>query len=158
MIKKFIRGSEKHASKVKQMLLDMGGKNEYNWGMEDETSLYFIGENNIIVVVNENSQFGWLVKNTLEEIHLPEKQESKFDPSTLKPFDKVLACDSTYAEDTDMANIWRCDFFGRVVEDNKDYPYECIGANYKICIPFNDETAHLLGMCGQPPKFYDIWD
>ena len=59
---------------------------------------------------------------------------SKFN---FKPFDKVLVrdCDST----------WGIEFFEREDVDDKDYPYACMNSNYTKCIPYNEETKHLLG-------------
>ena len=60
---------------------------------------------------------------------------SKFN---FKPFDKVLVrdCDSC---------TWGIEFFEREDVDNKDYPYTCMNSNYTKCIPYNEETKHLLG-------------
>ena len=53
----------------------------------------------------------------------------------LKPFDKVLVRDSE-------SDKWRANLFGYI--DNGEY-YHCVFANWVYCIPYNEETAHLLG-------------
>lgn len=53
----------------------------------------------------------------------------------LKPFDKVLVRDSE-------SDKWRANLFGYI--DNDEY-YHCVFANWVYCIPYNEETAHLLG-------------
>ena len=59
----------------------------------------------------------------------------KFDE--LKPFDKVLGRDK-------KDEIWEADFFSNYREKSQ-YPFHCIGFNRKYCIPYNEDTAHLLG-------------
>lgn len=51
-----------------------------------------------------------------------------------KPFDKVLA------RQTERGN-WVCDYFSHKIENQ----YVCIGAMCNYCIPYNDETKHLVG-------------
>lgn len=53
----------------------------------------------------------------------------------LKPFDRVLVRDS-------KSDKWRANLFGYI--DNGEY-YHCVCANWVYCIPYNEETAHLLG-------------
>lgn len=53
----------------------------------------------------------------------------------LKPFDKVLVRDSE-------SDKWRANLFGYI---DKDGYYHCVYANWAYCIPYNEETAHLLG-------------
>lgn len=55
----------------------------------------------------------------------------------LKPFDKVLVRDS------DQGN-WKAGIFSHY-EKECDMPYTCIGSFYAQCIPYNENTAHLLG-------------
>ena len=56
---------------------------------------------------------------------------------TPKPFDKVLGRDK-------KDEIWEADFFSNYREKSQ-YPFHCVGFNHKYCIPYNEETAHLLG-------------
>ena len=53
----------------------------------------------------------------------------------LKPFDKVLVRDS-------KSDNWRANLFSYI---GKDGYYHCVYANWAYCIPYNEETAHLLG-------------
>ena len=59
-----------------------------------------------------------------------------------KPFDKVLCRNSK--DDT-----WEADFFARLARKEIDYTqsgkYLCVGDLWMYCIPYNEETAHLLG-------------
>lgn len=61
-------------------------------------------------------------------VDLPKKCE-------FKPFDKVVVRDTEYS-------TWCADLFSHIDED---YRYACVGATWSFCIPYNEETAHLLG-------------
>ena len=78
-----------------------------------------------------------------------ENKKEKFDPKTLRPFDKVLVreCDG---------DIWRCSIFSHIWKD--DLPYVCNGIGYKCCIPYNDDTKHLVGTTEEAPEFYRYWE
>ena len=78
-------------------------------------------------------------------------KEPKFDPKTLKPFDKVLVRD----EDNEK---WNCGFFSHKNEFNNTYPYRCVGTPCTYCIPYNDETKHLVGTNEEAPEFYKYWE
>ena len=53
----------------------------------------------------------------------------------LKPFDKVVVRDTEYS-------TWCADLFSHIDED---YRYACVGATWSFCIPYNEETAKLIG-------------
>ena len=55
-----------------------------------------------------------------------------------KPFDKVLVRD--YNEQP-----WRCGIFSNYINDEEKFKYKCVGAIYAQCIPYNEQTAHLIG-------------
>lgn len=76
-------------------------------------------------------------------------KKPKFDPKTLKPFDKVLARDSIEGQ-------WRCTFYSH---ERKDiYKYVTTDYTYKYCIPYNDDTKHLVGTSNKAPEFYRYWE
>ena len=78
-------------------------------------------------------------------------KKEKFDPKTLKPFDKVLVRN-------DFHEIWRCDFFSHRYNYNGDYPYITIVKGYTHCIPYNDDNKHLLGTTEEAPEYYRYWE
>ena len=82
--------------------------------------------------------------------------QNKFDPKNLIPFDKVLVRDSRLVSDS-PSSWWRCQIFSFISEEDKDYPYVCIGESYSYCIPYNDDTKHLVGTNNEEPKFYRYW-
>ena len=63
----------------------------------------------------------------------------------LQPFDRVLA--RNYFNEK-----WHAEFFSHI-ENNSSYNYVCIRL-WKYCIPYNDETKHLLGTTQMPPEKY----
>ena len=75
----------------------------------------------------------------------------KFDPKTLKPFDKVLV------RDFDLEN-WKVQLFSNIIEGEKHYPYLCINDHYMYCIPYNEDTKHLVGTSKEAPEFYRYWE
>lgn len=93
---------------------------------------------------------GYNWNNEAKKIEKIEEDKPKWNPETLQPFDKVLVRDA----DTDY---WDGDCYIHTdKETGSDYPYYCLVDNYKICIPFNDETKHLLGTNQAPPEFYQL--
>ena len=72
----------------------------------------------------------------------------KFDPKTLKPFDKVLVRD----EDC----YWIADIFSHI--DDSIGRVCCSCFRWKQCIPYNDETKHLIGTTDDCPEFYKWWE
>ena len=77
--------------------------------------------------------------------------KDKFDPKTLQAFDKVLVRDS------DSEN-WMIQLFSHIIEDEAGYPYLCINNPYKYCIPYNEETKHLIGTTKEAPEYYRYWE
>ena len=78
-----------------------------------------------------------------------EVKKPKFDPKTLQPFDKVLIRDSKYED-------WKCDIFSNI-HNRGDYHFRTINAYYAYCIPYNDDTKHLVGTNEEAPEFYRYW-
>ena len=80
----------------------------------------------------------------------PWYKKDKFDPKTLKAFDKVLVSDEHHTR-------WRCSFFSHIV-DSLNYPYITIDSCYKFCVPYNEDTKHLVGTTDEAPEYYRYWE
>ena len=80
----------------------------------------------------------------------PWYKKERFDPKTLKPFDKVLVSDEHHTR-------WRCSFFSHIV-DQIHYKYFTSDSCYKFCIPYNDDTKHLVGTTDEAPEYYKYWE
>ena len=79
-----------------------------------------------------------------------EKFDRKFDPKTLKPFDKVLVRDS-------LNDTWGCSLFSHIIK-NDNFSYKCVGNAFVYCIPYNDDTKHLVGTTDEAPEYYRYWE
>lgn len=79
----------------------------------------------------------------------PWYKKDKFDPKMLKAFDRVLCKNGL--------DMWCCDFFSSYVEAYM-YPNVCISGSYIFCIPYNDETKHLVGTTEEAPEYYRYWE
>lgn len=108
---------------------------------EDGNSLYGIGE---CTLFPSKDQRDW---SKFERFWDKPKTE-KFDPKTLQPFDKVLVRDNPLSK-------WRPDFFGFLVQHEKYII--CAGSFWYQCIPYNEETKHLLGTTNDCPEYYKWW-
>lgn len=75
----------------------------------------------------------------------------KFDPKTLQPFDKVLV---KYLED----DYWTCDLFSNIAKEVESHPCLCVSGVYDYCIPYNDDTKHILATNEEVPEFYRYWE
>lgn len=71
----------------------------------------------------------------------------RFNPEEFKPFDKVLMR-------TNERCIWEPDFFGY-----RDGNWiMCVTVGNVECIPYNEETKHLIGTKEDCPEFYKWWE
>ena len=77
-------------------------------------------------------------------------KKPKFDPKTLCPFEKVLVRDKDYEN-------WACGFFSHK-DESMAYPYRCIGTPFMFCIPYNEDTKHLVGTTDEAPEYYRYWE
>ena len=73
----------------------------------------------------------------------------KFDPKTLKPFDKVLVSDGDC--------YWKADLFSHIY-DGITGVICCSCCSWKQCVPYNEETKHLIGTKEDCPEFYKWWE
>lgn len=81
----------------------------------------------------------------------PWYKKEKFDPTTLKPFDKVLV------RDVD-SKCWRCNLFSHTETEYPMFPYTTHVGHFYYCIPYNDDTKHLVGTIEEAPEFYRYWE
>ena len=80
----------------------------------------------------------------------PWYKKERFDPKTLKPFDKVLVRMGK------NEHKWLCDLFSYFNNDTCKYHGVGYCANY--CIPYNEETKHLVGTNNEAPEYYRYWE
>lgn len=79
-------------------------------------------------------------------------KKPKFDPKTLQPFDKVLVKDR-------YSQCWRCNLFSHT---ETEYPMFRVNTilvgHFYYCIPYNEDTRHLVGTTEEAPEFYRYWE
>ena len=80
----------------------------------------------------------------------PWYKNGKFNPKTLKPFDRVLVRKFKTIK-------WHCEHFSHF--DGVNYN-PCIASccSYTFCIPYNDDTKHLVGTNEEAPEYYRYWE
>ena len=81
-------------------------------------------------------------------------KKQRFDPKTLHPFDRVLV---RLTKDC----IWNATFFSHYDKEVNWGCYPCVTTScksYDKCIPYNDETKHLLGTSDEAPEYYRYWE
>lgn len=78
-----------------------------------------------------------------------ELESPKFDFTSFKLFDKVLVRDC-------YIGTWRCDLFSHFNRDDTHRRYHLASnESAKYCIPYNDDTSHLVGSTLDAPEYYN---
>ena len=80
----------------------------------------------------------------------PWLKKERFDPKTLEAFDRVLVKDSE-------SLTWKINMFSHI-NNKAEYRYCCLLSFYKYCIPYNDETKHLVETRDEAPEYYRYWE
>lgn len=119
-------------------------------GDHDDDIYYFAADglydrdyNGEILLFPSKSQKNW------DKFKCPKKP--KFDPKTLQPFDRVIVKQI-------QNNTWHTQYFSHINEKCTTYPFFCLNDNYAYCIPYNDDTKHLLGTTDEAPDYYRYWE
>lgn len=84
----------------------------------------------------------------------PWYKKGKFDPKTLQPFDKALI-----RRGSENYNVWFPDFVSEPPNGaNNKTLCMCVGEDFSMVIPYNDETKHLVGTADEAPEYYKYWE
>lgn len=78
----------------------------------------------------------------------------RFDPKDLKPFDKVLIRD-------DDGFKWLPSILEKISQKQSGgyLAIELVSrCKWKMCIPYNDDTKHLVGSTDDCPEYYKWWE
>lgn len=82
---------------------------------------------------------------------LKELKKEKFDPKTLQPFDRVIVRDFDNQK-------WMACLFSHI-ENGAYHKFKTSsGLGWHQCIPFNNDTKHLVGKMDKAPEFYKYWE
>ena len=105
---------------------------------------YYADEDGECILFPSKEQRDW------NKFTAPWYKREKFDPKTLKAFDRVLVRNYKTTK-------WRCEHFSHFDGDNYN---PCIASccSYTFCIPYNDDTKHLVGTKEEAPDFYKYWE
>ena len=146
--------SKEESEKVQKKLFELGYAFRNSGKKILSTYLLYIIDN--FKLLFENYYDSWIENERREiepreifAIQIKEEPKPKFDPNTLQPFDKVLVRDCDDA-------TWACSIFSHVIHENEDRKFLCILSLWRHCIPYNEETKHLLGSCEEAPEFYKL--
>ena len=100
-------------------------------------------QRDILMKAMNDAGYKWNTRTkTLEKL-----AEPKFDPKTLQPFDKVLVRNFS-------VSIWQCGIFSH----QHFHQYFVYNDTYKFCIPYNNDTKHLIGTTDEAPEYYRYWE
>ena len=104
---------------------------------------YFDGE---CILFPSREQRSW------SKFTAPWIKKERFDPKTLKPFDRVLVRNMD-------SDDWSCAFFSHItVFDETVYRCTTEKTLYEKCIPYNDKTKYLVGTNDEAPEYYRYWE
>ena len=106
-------------------------------------------EGKLMVCAGECTLFPSKDQRDWSKFTAPWYKNEKFDPKTLMPFDRVLIKDV----------IWNAGIFSHYNKNVCYYSCECVGGTItKYCIPYNDDTKHLVGTTEEAPEYYRYWE
>lgn len=115
--------------------------------------IIWFGKEGLFDIENEGAEcvlFPSKEQRDWSKFKAPWYKKDKFDPKTLKPFDKVLVRN-------DCREMWKCNLFSHISEFVR-YPYIVIENGYRYCIPFNNDTIHIAGTRNEAPEYYRYWE
>ena len=84
------------------------------------------------------------------KFNAPWCKKERFDPKTLKEFDRILGWNPGTCK-------WECNLFSNI-NDYAEFNFKCFGVSYKYCIPYNDDTKHIVGTKEEAPEYYKFWE
>lgn len=76
-------------------------------------------------------------------------KKPKFNPKVLKHFDRIIAR-------IDKQGLWCCELFS-FINEGTGLIKGC-GAYYGYCVPYNEDTKHLVGTKKEAPEYYRYWE
>lgn len=120
-------------------------KNKNSWDINSDSTLTIGGVHG--VKSEEPMLFPSRDQRDWSKWKLP---KPKFDPKSLKAFDRVIVWDEINAE-------WFCANYSHRKKSNIFIAATTCG-NYLRCIPYNDDTKHLIGTKDEAPEFYRYWE
>ena len=117
--------------------------------MGESTSAFYLTRNG---AYSRNYNVGCILFPSKEQrdwskFTAPWYKKQKSDPKTLKPFDKII----TRVE----GGIWFCELLSFIGEGRNIV--KGLASYYNYCVPYNEETEHLIGTTDEAPEYYRYW-
>lgn len=78
-------------------------------------------------------------------------KKHRFNPKTLHQFDEVIVRD-------DSEHNWKRDIFSCIQIEWGIFKYWTLSSCFKYCIPYNEDTKHLVGTKEEAPEYYRYWE
>ena len=151
---KILCASTEETVKVQEKLFELGIVWMYDGqNVREDKYLLFINQKGNISYCSEIEFWMKDVNRRIEPSEILaiqiKEEKPKFDPKTLKAFDKVLVKNDT---------IWYARFYDMIVYNMKgENEYHTTSGEVWIdCIPYNEETKYLHGNANEAPEFYRI--
>lgn len=116
---------------------------------------------NIITrVIDKDNVEARLIEGNIS-MHLTTANLTKIDKYPIecfKPFDRVLVRNQDEVDDDfgEYNYTWNVDIYSYYKKI--DLEHICIGGQFLHCIPYNEETKHLVGTADKAPEFYINWE
>ena len=144
----YIQGNKEKADQIKAAFEKLG-YDVTGFDVCNDNILFFTYKlqngGQVLSTTNANLYTASIIKTHpgYKELELPKPH---YDIANFKPFDKVLVRDSNGLK-------WTADLFSYI-----DDGFVCTGGIPCCqCIPFNDDTKHLLGTTDMPSEEYINW-
>ena len=146
----YIQGSPARAEEIKAAFEKLGCDTT-GWTFNVEGGFYYTHDGRIDLACGKFLINIIKTHPDYKELELPKPH---YDISNFKPFDKVLVRDEN-------SEKWVATFYSHYRSGENYHPYNfvTIGIDdvWIQCIPFNEETKHLLGTTDMCPEEYINW-
>ena len=119
----------------------------------NDCTAYYSSSGKVFASYGECTLFPSEVQRDWSKFTAPWLKKERFNPKTLKVFDRVLVRFDCGA--------WSATLFSHLIDSkfaNKKYDIICCGSVFGYCIPYNDDTKHLLGTKEEAPEYYRYWE
>ena len=120
----------------------------------DDCKVHYSSSGKVCMSYGECILFPSKVQRDWSKFTAPWLKKDKFDPKTLKPFDKVLT-----RRGSESYNAWFPDFISDPPNDIDDGVLcMCNKDDVTMVIPYNEDTKHLICTNKEAPEYYRYWD
>ena len=119
----------------------------------NDCTAYYSSSGKVFASYGECTLFPSEVQRDWSKFTAPWLKKERFNPKTLKVFDRVLVRFDCGA--------WSATLFSHLIDSkfaNKKYDIICCGSVFGYCIPYNDDTKHLVGTTDEAPEYYRYWE